>query len=81
MTQDTHGLSLEGPHYSNSLGQRFVRIDPGTFSMGVGDTPLPEDVAEQPHRLLGDYDERPEHEVELTHTLLYGRLPGYQRRV
>ena len=51
----------------NSVGQRFVRIEPGSFTMGEGRTPLPEHVAGRPHRANGDYDEVPAHRVRITH--------------
>jgi formylglycine-generating enzyme required for sulfatase activity len=41
-----------GPKYTNSVGMKFVRIDPGSFMMGN-----PEG---------GDFDERPVHRVNIT---------------
>ncbi len=46
-------------HLVNSLGMEFVWIEPGTFTMGVGnDLKLPDSVA--------DFDEQPQHAVALT---------------
>jgi len=50
----------------NSIGMRFVRVEPGSFLMGVGNTPLPKEVAGQPWRQNGDPDERPAHTVTIT---------------
>ena len=56
----------EGKEYVNSIGMRFVRIEPGTFLMGFGTRPLPEEVAGKPHRIYGDFDEWPVHRVRIT---------------
>jgi formylglycine-generating enzyme required for sulfatase activity len=45
---------------------RFVCIEPGTFLMGFGMTPLSDEVAGSPHRRYGDFDEWPMHEVEIS---------------
>jgi hypothetical protein len=46
-------------HLVNSLGMEFVWIEPGTFTMGVGNNlKLPDSVA--------DFDEQPAHAVALT---------------
>jgi formylglycine-generating enzyme required for sulfatase activity len=62
--------------FTNSIGMKFVRIDPGTFVMGTAEDPvLPEalttDIVGEKkgpmaHRLHGDFDEHPAHEVVLT---------------
>ncbi len=52
--------------HTNSLGQQLVRLEPGTFTMGVDTTPLPEGIAGLPHRQLGDHDEQPVHTVHIT---------------
>jgi formylglycine-generating enzyme required for sulfatase activity len=52
---------------------KFVRIEPGTFEMGVGDTPLPYELTN--HRgtqAEGDFDERPNHEVTITRPFYMG---------
>jgi formylglycine-generating enzyme required for sulfatase activity len=56
-----------GDTYTNSVGMKFARIEPGTFRMGVGDTPLPDDLTN--HRGTqreGDFDERPNHTVKIS---------------
>ena len=55
-----------GKVHTTSQGLRFVRIEPGTFHMGFGTTPLPASVAGQRWRRLGDPDEHPAHRVALT---------------
>jgi formylglycine-generating enzyme required for sulfatase activity len=46
--------------YTNSLGMLFVRIPPGTFNMGYGNSPwLADDNG-------NDYDEQPEHLVQIS---------------
>ena len=50
--------------YTNFIGMKFVRIEPGTFQMGVGRTPLPAKLTD--HRgtqSQGDFDEKPNHSV------------------
>ncbi|MFQ5810662.1 MAG: formylglycine-generating enzyme family protein, partial [Armatimonadota bacterium] len=54
-----------GKDHTNFLGMRLVRIEPGSFTMGVGETPLPDEVIGKPHRSQGDFDERPMHEVTI----------------
>jgi len=61
-----------GKEYTNSIGMRFVRIEPGSFLMGVGKTPLPMEVAGRKHRLEGDFDERPVHKVTITRPFYMG---------
>lgn len=76
-----HARSLpDTPTYTNRLGMKFVRIEPGTFMMGNAD-PLPPGLLEVtefgssrrvwlPAR--GDYDERPVHRVTLTRPFYIG---------
>jgi len=40
--------------------------------MGVGQTPLPDELAGKPHRLNGDFDEQPVHEVQITRPFYMG---------
>ena len=57
-------------HLVNSLEMEFVWIEPGTFTMGVGnDLKLPDSVA--------DFDEQPQHAVALTQ----GYLPPQRQGV
>ena len=56
----------DGKTYTNAIGMEFVRIEPGSFTMGVGQTPLPDETAGQPWRGHGHFDERPNHPVTIT---------------
>jgi len=59
--------------YTNSIGMKFVRIEPGTFRMGVGDTPLPiELTGADEAQAEGDYDEKPNHMVTITRPFYMG---------
>lgn len=57
---------------TNSLGMRLVRIQPGTFTMGMGSAPLPAALLQTLPKVMsrrpadGDYDERPAHSVTIT---------------
>ena len=62
----------KGKEYTNSIGMQLARIEPGTFDMGVGKTPLPDEVAGKPHRLNGDFDEQPMHKVKITNLFYMG---------
>lgn len=50
---------------TNSIGMRLVRIEPGTFTMGASDIPLPKDLAPKPYLQFGDFDEKPAHRVHI----------------
>jgi formylglycine-generating enzyme required for sulfatase activity len=66
--------------YTNSIGMKLVRIDPGEFLMGQLKTPLPWEIL--PHTggrgdrmdslINGDFDETPVHPVKLTRPLYMG---------
>jgi len=58
--------------WKNSLGMRLARIEPGRFLMGVGNTPLPKELAGQPWRQDGDPDEQPAHMVTITRPFYMG---------
>src|SRR5687767_1852228 len=68
-----------GPTFENSIGMRFVRIEPGTFSMG-NDQSLPAEMIaakEQGGREIwlpakGDHDERPVHRVTISRPFYLG---------
>ena len=46
---------------------QFVRVEPGTFTMGVGATPLPDELSNGWVALQnGDFDEHPNHPVTIT---------------
>ncbi len=52
--------------YTNSLGMKMVRIEPGSFEMGFEGGELPEDLTGgKPHRRFGDFDETPRHQVRI----------------
>jgi formylglycine-generating enzyme required for sulfatase activity len=63
---------------TNSAGMTLVRIEPGTFQMGVESVPLPASVTTAPKGAgsnrpsNGDYDETPVHKVTLTKPFLIG---------
>jgi sulfatase modifying factor 1 len=58
--------------YTNSIGMRLVRIEPGSFLMGFAGNPLPTEVAAQPWRANGDFDERPAHRVRISKPFYIG---------
>ena len=62
----------QGREYTNSIGMQLARIEPGTFDMGIGKTPLPDEVAGKPHRRDGDFDEQPMHKVKITRAFYTG---------
>ena len=51
--------------YTNSVGMKFVRIEPGEFWMGTNG-PLPDGIIPHERLRYGDYDERPRHKVTIT---------------
>jgi formylglycine-generating enzyme required for sulfatase activity len=57
----------------NSVGMKLVRIQPGSFEMGVDSTPFSKQMVSAPKGTVydrsteGDYDETPVHKVTLTH--------------
>jgi formylglycine-generating enzyme required for sulfatase activity len=62
-----------GAEYTNSLGMKFVRIAPGTFEMGVGNTPLPKKITNQRGAISeGDFDEKPNHVVDISKPFYIG---------
>jgi formylglycine-generating enzyme required for sulfatase activity len=62
----------------NTIGMKLIRIEPGTFSMGIDPDPLPADLLKAVPRLMsvrqskGDYDETPRHSVTITKPFLIG---------
>src|SRR5271157_1862442 len=57
----------------NSIGMAMVRIEPGSFQMGVDSVPLPKELLKGPVGVIfdrpsdaGDYDEAPVHQVVIT---------------
>ena len=71
----------DGKTFTNSIGITLARIEPGTFSMGTPDEPLPDGLT-QPKEAdgtdsifvpqNGDFDERPVHQVALTKPFFMG---------
>jgi len=62
----------EGKEFTNSLGMRFVRVEPGSFLRGFEGRPLPPDLAGRPHRREGDFDERPAHKATISRAFYLG---------
>ena len=58
----------DGKEQTNSIGMKFVRIEPGEFVMGVGDSP-PKTQAEWLER---DEDESPAHPVKISTAFFLG---------
>lgn len=66
-------MSDEGA-FTNMIGMKFVKVEPGTFAMG-NDTPLPDDLVRLPNRARGDFDERPVHRVSISRSFHFGAAP------
>ena len=64
----------DGKTYTNSIGMKFVRIEPGTFRMGNLSESLPFNMMPEDggpgirmdHLQAGDFDEKPVHTVTIT---------------
>jgi sulfatase modifying factor 1 len=57
----------EGKEFTNSLGMKFVRIEPGTFEMGFEAKELPDElITDSTIYATGDFDEHPRHSVTIT---------------
>ncbi|HIJ72414.1 MAG TPA: SUMF1/EgtB/PvdO family nonheme iron enzyme [Planctomycetes bacterium] len=63
-----------GKTYTNSIGMKFVRIEPGTFQMGQIRKPLPVEVSVRGLDFLkeGDFDEEPVHSVTISRPFYMG---------
>jgi sulfatase modifying factor 1 len=80
MTQALADNTTTEKTYINSLGIKFVRVEPGKFQMGQLKLPLPYEIL--PHTggrgdrmdslIYGDFDEKPTHEVEITRPFYMG---------
>ncbi|HXK04534.1 MAG TPA: SUMF1/EgtB/PvdO family nonheme iron enzyme [Verrucomicrobiae bacterium] len=62
---------------TNSIGMQLIRIEPGTFEMGVDSVPIPAALLKGPGSVIydrpsaeGDYDEVPVHRVTITKPFL-----------
>ena len=66
-------LGIEGATHTNSLGMQFVRIEPGTFTMGSENAALSDELTDgKAHLRDGDWDEKPVHQVTLTKSFYIG---------
>jgi formylglycine-generating enzyme required for sulfatase activity len=65
--------------FTNSIGLRLVRIDPGSFRMGT-DSAVPEKLASVAFMRQGDFDERPAHIVRITKAFYLGALEVTNRQ-
>ncbi|HUT28738.1 MAG TPA: SUMF1/EgtB/PvdO family nonheme iron enzyme [Sedimentisphaerales bacterium] len=79
-----------GNEYTNSIGMKLVRIEPGEFQMGQIETPLPSEVLPifRGRGLFdtlneGDYDEKPTHTVKIIRPLYIGvvEVTNYQYEI
>jgi formylglycine-generating enzyme required for sulfatase activity len=68
-----------GRETTNSVGMKLVRVEPGSFEMGVDSAPLPPALTKGLRGVSwdrpdgnGDYDEIPVHKVTITKPLLIG---------
>ena len=57
---------------TNSIGIRLVRIEPGVFTIGASERPLPKELAPKAYLQFGDFDERPAHQVRIAHRIYAG---------
>jgi formylglycine-generating enzyme required for sulfatase activity len=55
------------PEYRNSVGMKMVRIPAGSFRMGNDRATDPSSLGQNPLFTGGDYDEKPVHDVRITH--------------
>ena len=70
-----------GKAFTNSIGMKFVRIEPGEFRMGQLSSPLAAEVLRGKSFLWeGDYDEKPVHRVRITRPFYMGvvEVTNYQ---
>ena len=59
--------AIQGKTYTNSIGMQFVRIEPGTFTMGSATANLADElIAGKDYLRDGDWDEQPVHQVTLS---------------
>jgi formylglycine-generating enzyme required for sulfatase activity len=61
-----------GEMFTNSIGMKYVRIAPGTFSMGGLQKQLAKELAGGEHMVDGDPDEQPVHEVTISKAFYMG---------
>jgi len=59
--------------YTNVMGMKFVRIEPGSFEMGESAAPLPDELIKPGGTdASGDYDEHPVHNVTISKAFYMG---------
>ena len=69
--------TIEGQTYTNSIGMRFVRIEPGTFTMGSKNAALSDALTDGKAYLRdGDWDEQPVHQVTPHYAVLHRHFSG-----
>lgn len=62
-----------GPTHENSLGMELVRVEPGSFRMGISAARIPTALREGwRFAMYGDYDEVPVHPVEISRPFYMG---------
>ncbi|MHC4863245.1 MAG: formylglycine-generating enzyme family protein [Planctomycetota bacterium] len=66
------GRMPTGKGFTNSLGMKFVRIEPDSFRMGNLQQELPKDLAGREHMVDGDPDEQPVHKVRISKAFYMG---------
>ena len=66
----TSAVGVEAPTgktFVNSIGMKFVRLEPGSFAMGFGAEKLADEVVTGAGQFReGDFDEHPTHRVKIT---------------
>jgi formylglycine-generating enzyme required for sulfatase activity len=73
MTSSSSAAQIpEEKDFRNSIGMKFVRIEPGDFEMGIEKIPLPEPWAKSEHLRDGDPDEQPVHRVSISKPFYMG---------
>jgi len=66
------GQMPEGKEFTNSIGMKFVRIEPGDFMMGFQQDELPDSLCEHRFQRDGDFDEHPAHKVTISRAFYMG---------
>lgn len=66
------GLQETRKEFTNSVGMRMVRIEPGAFRMGIGESPIPKEVLAKSWRDKITFDEQPAHYVTISRPFYMG---------
>jgi len=66
------GLQETKKEFTNSVGMRMVRIEPGAFRMGIGESPIPKEVLGKSWRDKITFDEQPAHYVTISRPFYMG---------